>query len=105
MCGAGCMGSGDSVVGARAQGLALSAPAPAFPCEDWWDGSAVDGWTVPFSVLTENDGWPLTPPQNSSLPPQPDTGPAAEACGDVICAKLDAAKLCPHSEFMTPQWQ
>jgi len=60
--------------------------------QDWWDGSAVDGWTLPFSVLTDDGGRGLTAGSIGSPP----------TCGDVICAKLDPANYCPTDEFLTP---
>lgn len=60
--------------------------------QDWWDGSAVDGWTLPFTVLVEDNGRGLTPNAVSS----------SDQCGNVVCAMLDAEKLCPTDEFLTP---
>jgi len=61
--------------------------------QDWWDGSAVDGWTLPFSVLVD-DG-------NNSL--APGTKGSPKVCAPVVCADLDAEKLCPRDEFLTPE--
>lgn len=54
--------------------------------EDWWDGSAVNGWTLPFSILVDADSHTQSP----------------RTCGNVVCTALDAAKLCPRDEFLTP---
>lgn len=61
--------------------------------QDWWDGSAVDGWTLPFSVLVDDGGHGLAPGAHGS----------PEICGNVICAGLDASKICPADEFLTPE--
>mmetsp|Transcript_96781 Transcript_96781/g.269109 ORF Transcript_96781/g.269109 Transcript_96781/m.269109 type:complete len:532 (+) Transcript_96781:87-1682(+) len=61
--------------------------------QDWWDGSAVDGWTLPFTVLVDDGGRGLVPGSRGS--------PAI--CGNVVCAKLIAANLCPRDEFLTPE--
>jgi hypothetical protein len=61
--------------------------------QDWWDGSAVDGWTLPFSVLVDDGGNGLTPDSHES----------PDICGNVVCARLDAATLCPRREFLTPE--
>jgi len=61
--------------------------------QDWWDGSAVDGWTLPFSILVDDgsrvDGW------RSDV--------KAAGCGSVVCAKLVAETLCPQDEFLVPE--
>lgn len=66
------------------------------PCtyQDWWDGSAVDGWTLPFSVLTDDGGHGLTADS---------TGGSPSICGDVVCAGLDAGTFCPTDDFLTPE--
>jgi len=61
--------------------------------QDWWDGSAVDGWTLPFSVIVSDADFPLAP--NVAATGRP------EICGDVVCAKL-TTELCPTDEFLTP---
>merc|ERR1719343_1339111 len=61
--------------------------------QDWWDGSAVDGWTMPFSVLVDDGGMSLRPNEHGSR---------TDTCTPVVCAHLDAATLCPTSEFLTP---
>lgn len=61
--------------------------------QDWWDGSAVDGWTLPFTVLVDDGGNGLTKDSHGS--------PAI--CGPVVCAKLQASTLCPQDEFLTPE--
>lgn len=60
--------------------------------QDWWDGSAVDGWTLPFSILVDDGGHGLTPGSQGS----------PDICGPVVCANLDAARMCPTDEFLTP---
>lgn len=62
--------------------------------QDWWDGSAVDGWTLPFSVLVNNGGHGLSWDESNSA--------GADQCGDVICAGLNAASICPVDEYLTP---
>jgi len=62
--------------------------------QDWWDGSAVDGWTLPFSVLVDDGGRGLAPGSQGGSP---------SICGNVVCAGLDAAQLCPQQEFLTPE--
>lgn len=61
--------------------------------QDWWDGSAVDGWTLPFSILVNDGGHGLAPGTTSSH----------GQCGDVVCSELLAEKLCPRQEFLTPE--
>jgi len=61
--------------------------------QDWWDGSAVDGWTLPFSVLVDDAGHGLAPGDTSGSPP---------ICGPVVCANLIAEKICPRDEYLTP---
>lgn len=61
--------------------------------QDWWDGSAVDGWTLPFSILVNDGGHGLAPGTSSSH----------GQCGDVVCSDLSAEKLCPRQEFLTPE--
>uniref|UniRef100_A0A7S2IT76 Uncharacterized protein n=1 Tax=Alexandrium andersonii TaxID=327968 RepID=A0A7S2IT76_9DINO len=61
--------------------------------QDWWDGSAVDGWTLPFTILVDDGGRGLLPGSEGS----------PDICGPVVCANLDAARLCPQNEFLTPQ--
>jgi hypothetical protein len=61
--------------------------------QDWWDGSAVDGWTFPFSVLVDDGGMGLSPYGGGSSP----------QCGPVVCAGLDVEDLCPKEEFLTPE--
>lgn len=61
--------------------------------QDWWDGSAVDGWTLPFSVLVDDAGHGLAPGDTSGSP---------AICGPVVCANLVADKLCPKDEYLTP---
>jgi len=52
---------------------------------DWWDASAVKGWTMPFSIIVDSG-----------------TKEGNAACRSVVCAKLDAARMCPRAEFLTP---
>eukprot|EP00931_Biecheleriopsis_adriatica_P094060 TRINITY_DN67767_c0_g1_i1.p1 TRINITY_DN67767_c0_g1~~TRINITY_DN67767_c0_g1_i1.p1 ORF type:complete len:403 (-),score=49.17 TRINITY_DN67767_c0_g1_i1:61-1269(-) len=52
--------------------------------QDWWDGSAVDGWTLSFSVLVDSNG---------------DTNNGQ--CGPVVCAGLNA-NTCPSDEYLSP---
>merc|ERR1712176_11237 len=59
--------------------------------QDWWDGSAVDGWTLPFSVLVDDGGHGLTPGSQGS----------PNICGPVVCAGLKPT-ICPTEEFLTP---
>lgn len=61
--------------------------------QDWWDASAVDGWTLPFSVLVNDGGAGLSPFDHS--------GTGSSQCLSVICAALNAATLCPTDEFLT----
>lgn len=61
--------------------------------QDWWDGSAVDGWTLPFSVLVDDGGHGLAPGMEGS----------PDICGPVVCANLEAEKICPTDEFLTPE--
>jgi len=61
--------------------------------QDWWDGSAVDGWTLPFSVLVDDGGHGLGP----------GTVGSPSICGNVVCANLNAEQLCPQDEFLTPE--
>jgi len=61
--------------------------------QDWWDGSAVDGWTLPFSVLVDDGGQGLAPGAVGSPP----------VCSPVVCARLSAEELCPRKEFLTPE--
>lgn len=61
--------------------------------QDWMDGSAVDGWTLPFSILVNDGGKGLTPGSEESSP----------LCTSVVCPNLVAHKLCPHSEWLTPE--
>lgn len=61
--------------------------------QDWWDGSAVDGWTLPFSVLVDDGNHGLAPGSVGSAP----------VCTAVVCARLQAEALCPRSEFLTPE--
>jgi len=61
--------------------------------QDWWDGSAVDGWTLPFSILVDDGGHGLVPDSEGS----------PDICGPVICGGLNAATLCPTHEFLTPE--
>jgi len=61
--------------------------------QDWWDGSAVDGWTLPFSVLVDDGGRGLAPDAVGSPP----------ICSAVVCAGLKAEELCPREEFLTPE--
>jgi len=61
--------------------------------QDWWDGSAVDGWTLPFTVLVDDGGHGLAPGAEGS----------PEICGPVVCAKLVTEDLCPTNEFLTPE--
>lgn len=61
--------------------------------QDWWDGSAVDGWTLPFSVLVDDAGHGLAPGDDSGSP---------SICGPVVCADLKAEQLCPGDEYLTP---
>jgi len=61
--------------------------------QDWWDGSAVDGWTLPFSVLVDDAGHGLAPGDDSGSP---------GICGPVVCANLKAENLCPKDEYLTP---
>lgn len=61
--------------------------------QDWWDGSAVDGWTLPFSILVDDGGHGLAPGMTGS----------PGICGNVVCVHLLAAKLCPKEEFLTPE--
>ena len=42
--------------------------------QDWWDGSAVDGWTLPFTVLVDDGGHGLRPGFKSS----------SNICGNVV---------------------
>merc|ERR1711948_3327 len=58
--------------------------------QDWWDGSAVDGWTLPFSVLVEDNDKGLTPGSVGS----------PDICGSVVCAGLKS-DICPQKEFLT----
>lgn len=62
--------------------------------QDWWDGSAVDGWTLPFTVLVDDGGHGLSWNDKNGSP---------EICSPVVCARLSAAELCPQSEFLTPE--
>jgi len=62
--------------------------------QDWWDGSAVDGWTLPFTVLVDDGGHGLAPGGAGGSP---------DICGPVVCAELNAATLCPKDEFLTPE--
>lgn len=59
--------------------------------QDWWDGSAVDGWTLPFAILVNDGGWSLTPGVKGS----------SSQCNDVLCPRL-TEELCPKHEFLTP---
>jgi len=87
----GCMhASGDDEVDRKV--CALTGQGNPSTFQDWWDGSAVDGWTLPFSVLTDDGGRGLTKGAKGS----------PESCGDVVCAELDADLLCPRDEFLTP---
>mmetsp|Transcript_85462 Transcript_85462/g.151130 ORF Transcript_85462/g.151130 Transcript_85462/m.151130 type:complete len:426 (-) Transcript_85462:70-1347(-) len=61
--------------------------------QDWIDGSAVDGWTLPFSILVDDGGKGLTPGSEESSP----------LCSSVICPNLVADKLCPQNEWLTPE--
>jgi len=61
--------------------------------QDWWDGSAVDGWTLPFSVLVDDADHGLAPGAEGS----------PSICGPVVCANLVAGELCPKDEYLTPQ--
>jgi len=60
--------------------------------QDWWDGSAVDGWTLPFDILTFDGGWSL----------QPGVKGSSSQCMDVLCANLTVDTLCPRKEWLTP---
>jgi len=62
--------------------------------QDWWGGSAVDGWTLPFSILVNDDGQGLSAHGASGSP---------SSCSPVVCADLDVARLCPRDEFLTPE--
>jgi len=75
------------------QRCALTGQGNPSTFQDWWDGSAVDGWTLPFSVLVDDGGHGLTPDDSSGSP---------SICGNVVCANLDAAKLCPKDEYLVP---
>jgi len=61
--------------------------------QDWWDGSAVDGWTLPFSILVNDENRGLTQGTEGS----------PDICGPVKCFNLQAERLCPRSEFLTPE--
>jgi len=61
--------------------------------QDWWDGSAVDGWTLPFSILVDDGNHGLSPFTTEGSP---------ASCVGVVCDKLDAGTLCPSDEYLTP---
>merc|ERR1711920_817334 len=84
---------GCSYTGVGAGRCALTGQGNPSTYQDWWDGSAVDGWTLPFSVIVD-DG-------NHSLDPSGRLGSPA-TCRNVVCTGLDPAKICPRSEFLTP---
>lgn len=63
----------------------LTAEGQPSTYRDWWDASAVQGWTMPFSILVDSGN-----------------KEGRAACKSVVCAKLDAARLCPRAEFLTP---
>lgn len=61
--------------------------------QDWWDGSAVDGWTLPFTVLVDDANHGLAPGSVGT----------PDICGPVVCANLIAANICPTDEYLTPE--
>jgi len=60
--------------------------------QDWWDGSAVDGWTLPFSIFVNDGGMSLAPGIEGS----------SSQCKDVLCPWL-TEELCPTKEWLTPE--
>jgi len=60
--------------------------------QDWWDGSAVDGWTLPFAIYVNDGGWGLAPGVKGS----------SNQCKDVLCPNL-TQELCPTKEWLTPE--
>lgn len=86
----GCrFAKGDSEDNTR---CALTGQGNPSTYQDWWDGSAVDGWTLPFAVLVDDGGSGLTPGSSSS----------PGICSPVMCGNLNASRLCPRREFLTP---
>merc|ERR1740129_1988531 len=79
----GCMYSSGNVTIDRSR-CAMTGQGNPSTYQDWWDGSAVDGWTLPFSVLVDDGGHGLAP----GAPSKPG------ACGNVVCTGLNAEKLC-----------
>jgi len=86
----GCKFSGDD---ARKAECALTGQGHPLTYQDWWDGSAVDGWTLPFTVLVDDANHGLGP----------GTVGTPEICGPVVCANLIAANICPTDEYLTPE--